>query len=328
MPSQRTEDTLSLAELLAGAAARDAPCTARRVKRLREQGILRCVGQEHEKGARGSTSRYLRSEVDQLVLATEIGRRERRFDERRVLVAWHGGWVEPQALRASLIKLLDLVSLKVGRVTEGIEDPGDAADRLARSNQSKRKASDGVRLMRDRLGGDAQALQSVMYAIAGMGMGVEIEWDDHDPSSKEESLESIMARAIGIDRARSDELAPGQTLMRPETSARQALEELQSTGLLDMQDLSRAVRDANCEAIAQAFTDGRVVSGMALFAEVAEGSRGRDVGGLGSLRALQRDLLDAQDVALIVRSAILVRPVVPEGRFEEQRPHLSRQADR
>jgi len=160
MPPQRPDDTLSLGELLAAAAARGAPTTARQAKRLREEGLLRCIDQRHPKGSRGSSSRYAASEVDQLVLVQELGRRERRFDERRVLVAWYGGWVEPEALRDSLVRILDAVSARVGRATEGIEDPAEAADQLTRVDRSKRKPSEAVQLMRHRLDGDATALQS------------------------------------------------------------------------------------------------------------------------------------------------------------------------
>jgi hypothetical protein len=250
------------------------------------------------------------------VLVHELGRRERRFDERRILVAWHGGWVEPEDLRDSLMRILDAVSAKVGRVTEGIEDPAEAADQLTRADRGKRKPSETVRLMRDRLDGDARALQSAMYALASMGMGADIEWEDHDPESKEESLESITARAIGIDKARSDELLPGKRLMSPMVSAKEVLEDLQATGLLEMQDLARAFREASHEAISQAFEDGRLVSGMDLFAEAAEASHGPDVGGLGSVRTLQYDRMDAVEVAGVVRGSLLTRPSVPDGRFE------------
>jgi hypothetical protein len=316
MPPRCLDDTLSLAELRAAADARDAPTTARQVKRLREEGLLRCVGQQHPKGSRGSSSRYAASEVDQLVLVHELGRRERRFDERRILVAWHGGWVEPEDLRDSLVRILDAVSATVGRVTEGIDDPAEAADRLTRADRGKRKPSEAVQLMRDRLDGDGRALQSAMYALASMGVGADIEWEDHDPESKEESLESITARAIGIDKARSDEVVPGKTLMSPTTSAKEVLEGLQVTGLLEMQDLAGAFREASHEAILQAFEDGRLVSGMDLFAQAAEASHGGDVGGLGSVRTLQYERMDAVEVAGVVRGSLLMRPSVPDGRFE------------
>ena len=170
--------------------------------------------------------------------------------------------------------------------------------------------------MRDRLDGDARALQSAMYALASMGMGADIEWEDHDPESKEESLESITARAIGIDKARSDELVAGKTLMSPTASAKEVLEDLQATGLLEMQDLAGAFREASHDAIAQAFEDGRLVPGMDLFAEAAEASHGRDVGGLGSIRTLQYDGMDAVEVAMVVRGTLLTRAIVPDGRFE------------
>ncbi len=233
-----------------------------------------------------------------------------------MLVAWYGGWVEPEALRDSLVRILDAVSAKVGRATEGIEDPAEAADQLTRVDRGKRKPSDAVQLMRDRLDGDARALQSAMYALASMGLGADIEWEDHDPESKEESLESITARAIGIDKARSDELVPGKTLMSPTASAKEVLEDLRATGLLDMQDLARAFREASHEAVIRAFGDGGLVSGMDLFAEAAEASHGRDVGGLGSIRTLQYDRMDAVEVAMVVRGSLLTRPTAPDGRFE------------
>ncbi len=258
MPAAHTDDTISLDELLAAAAERGYPASPRQAKRLRAEGMLRCLGQDHPAGRRGSHSRYRASEVDQLALVMRVGASERRFDERRVLVAWHGGWVEPNALRGSLAAILDTVSGMVRRAIRDSEDPGHAAELLTRGPR-KGHFSPSTGLMRRRLGGDPQALQRATYAFALLAAGGEVAWSEHDPSSGEESLASVLERATGSDRARKDTLVHGRQLAPSAPPVQDTLEELRAAGLFDIEDLPARLRHARprpttCAALTSSVT--------------------------------------------------------------------------
>ncbi len=57
--------------------------------------------------------------VDQVQLVHKLGLRERRFGQRRILVRWHEGWVDPSKLRESLTGILAGVSSKVNNMATG-----------------------------------------------------------------------------------------------------------------------------------------------------------------------------------------------------------------
>lgn len=309
-------DTLSLQELLSAVEARGYPPTARLIKRYRTEGLLRCLGQEHPAGTRGSSSRYAPSAIDQVALVTKLGTVDRRFDQRRILVAWHGGWVEPTALRASLEKALDRVSKKVRDAIAGIDDPGDAADLLLR--QEREDASPAsTKLLRQRLGGSWRQLQSVMFAFAVMALGGEIDWQDHDPASTEEPLEGVMERATAVDRVRAEPLINGRALLPEADNAKQTITDLVAAGMFDMRDLASPLRSADSEMIARGFQDVHTIADMALFAEAVEASRGPDAGGLGGARLFASDALDAFTLALLVRATLIIRKAVPDAALDE-----------
>jgi hypothetical protein len=310
------EDTISLAELLAAVAARDHHASPRQAKRLREAGLLRCVGQDHPVGLRGSRSRYLRSEIDQLELVLRIGAKERRLDERRVLVAWHGGWVDPDALGASLAALLEKISNAAKFATVGSEDAGHAAELLTRGPR-KTQSSPTTKLIRNRLGGDPHALDRVMYAFALMAVDGEVQWSEHDPDSTEEPLASVMERATAADRARDDAVFGGKRLAPSAPPAADTLDELQAAGLFKLHELSGCLRDVSDALIRQAFEDAHTIADMALMAEAIGASDEVDIGGLASLLALAPDEYSALEISVLVRNALLMRPLVPPQAFEE-----------
>lgn len=309
------DDTILLAELLSAVAARGYAVSARQAKRLREEGLLRCMRQDYQAGVRGSRSLYLASEIDQLELVMRVGAQERRFDERRVLVAWQGGWVEPTALRASLAKVLDAVSVQVKAITRDSEDPGHAAELLTAGVRKDRSLAT-TRLMRARLKGNSRALQRVMYAFALLAVGGEVAWSENDPNSTEEPLARIVERATAVDRARSEPVFRDKSLAPSAPPVQVTFDELRTAGLFDIENLARSIQEAGDEALQQALKDAHTLADMALPAEAVEASSGEDAGGLGSVRALVADGLDALSVAILVRNALLMRPIVPDGAFE------------
>lgn len=315
-------DSLSLQELLSAVEARGWLPTARLIKRFRSEGLLRCLSQEHRAGTRGSSSRYAQSAVDQVVLVMTLGAVDRRFDQRRILIAWHGGWVEPKALQASLERVLDRVSEKVRYAIVGIDDPGDAADLLLRQEREAVSPA-STKLLRQRLGGSWRQLQSVMFAFAVMALGGEIDWQDHDPASTEMPLERIMERATAVDRVRTEPLINGRALLPEADTAKQTITDLVAAGMFDIRDLASTLRSADDEMIVQGFRDVHTIADMALVAEAVEASRGPDAGGLGGARLFAADTLNAFNIALLVRATLIIRKVTPSTAFDETAAALS-----
>jgi hypothetical protein len=106
------DEPLTLAELRRALALRGIELSDSQLKRLRREGLLLVREQRHRAGLRGSESLYPAWTVDQLELVDRLAREERRFAQLRVLVRWHGGWVQPDKLRATLTELLEAISVK------------------------------------------------------------------------------------------------------------------------------------------------------------------------------------------------------------------------
>lgn len=73
------DDLISLTELRSTLATEDITLSDRRLKRLRTEGLLPCVGRRHPTGIRGSVSDYPRWAAEQLTLVSRLARRDRRF---------------------------------------------------------------------------------------------------------------------------------------------------------------------------------------------------------------------------------------------------------
>jgi hypothetical protein len=245
-----------------------------------------------------------------------VGALDRRFDQRRILVAWHGGWVEPTTLRASLESVLDRVSKKVRDAIVGIDDPGEASDLLLREEREDASPA-STKLLRQRLGGSSRLLQSVMFAFAVLGLGGEVEWQDHNLESTEQPLELVMERATAADRMRAEPLFNGRPLLPNVGSAKDTIAELVDIGMLNVRNLADPLRSASTAEITQGFRDAHTIADMALFAEAVEASHSPDVGGLGSARLFAPETVDAFVVATLVRATLLMRPAVPDGAFEQ-----------
>lgn len=316
MTNIEESESLSLRELLAALDAHGSPATEQLLKRYRSNGLLRCLGQTYPAGLQGSRSLYPPSAVDQVVLVKKLGLVDRRYEQRRILVAWHGGWVEPAALRSSLEKVLDRFSEKVRDAIEGIDDPWAAAELLMRQER-ERSSPPATKLLRQRLGGSWRRLQSVMLAFAVLSLGGEIDWRDHDPASTEESLEHLIERATATERTRTEPLIKGRALIPDADDAKKVITDLLTAGTFDVRDLASSFRSADDEMIARGFRDAHTISDLSLFAEAVEADRGPDAGGLGAARLLAPNALDAFTVALLVRAALIFRKAVPDAAFSE-----------
>ena len=316
MAATTPDGLISLGELRSALAASGVVWSDRQLKRLRVEGLLLCAGQRHPLGLRGSESVYPRSAVEQLELVAGLGRREGRFVHLRILVAWHGGWVEPELLRASLAGLLERVSVHARALVAGHSDEGDQADRLAQAMRLSPGRTGAARLMRARLAQASTDVERLAYALAGLAVRAEIEWENHNPADPIESLGAVFERASGIDRARRDSIAGSEPFLRDVEPTPAILDRLQQAGCFDLLDLGRAFRQANDESIGQAFTDARRLAKLASFFDALQAAEGEDVAGVGSLTQLVADDLDAWAVAVIVRNFLLLQSLVPSYALE------------
>jgi hypothetical protein len=310
------QDPLSIAELSAQLQARGVELSPAQLKRLRREGLLSCEGQEQLRGLRGSVSLYPAYSVDQVHLVHKLGLRERRFAQRRILVRWHEGWVDPSRLRESLTGILEGVSTKVNDLAAGPGDKLDAADRVVKQLDGAQGNLPVNRLMRERLGGKNVDQLAFAFVAIGLGGASELEWDNRDPNSDEPSLLSVFEQAVGLDRARQDQIAGQPSILSPDQPTPVLIEEITATGSMDLADPARAFRDASDAEIDQGFADAHTFASLILFAEAAQAMQGKDVGGLASLEVLLEDNYDTLGITLLVRQAILIRPQLPEGRLE------------
>jgi hypothetical protein len=313
---------ISLVQLRALLAAREVYLSDSELKRLRASGLVP-ARQVHRAGERGSTSAYPPWAVEQIELVERLGRTDRRFRQLRVLVRWHGGWVAPDKLRKSLIEMVEGFSREVRQLSEGAEDELAAVDNVARALTSQPGHSRALRLLRGRL--ERQNLHRLAFALAALGLGVELEWDNADLETGEPSLRTVLERAVGIERARQDSSAGMPPLLTPETSTESILAELQAAGSFDARDTARVFRDADDGAIAQGFTDAHVLASLVPIAQAAQIVHGEDAGGLASLEALIDGDTDTLGITLLVRQAILLRHLVADEIWEPLKRSLDEQ---
>lgn len=289
--------------------------SASQLKRLRRTGLLLAEGQEHRQGRRGSETIYPEWAVEQLLLVARLTAIDRRFAQLCVAVRWHGGWVRSDALRSALVRLLDDVSQHALAAVGDIVDEDERADRLAMAIAG-RGTSGLSRLVRERLSGITEGIERAAFASAALTTGTPPDWSNHDPSDPTPSLMTVFEIASGIDRARTDDLAGNGPLLRDGLPTEQYLRELQQGGLFNLFDLGGAFTVASDGAIEQAFDDAIAIGGLSEVFDAIQHFAGRDAGGLASMSELGA-VDDALGRAALVRTMMLMRPLIPDGAFEE-----------
>lgn len=311
-----SERLLTLAELRASLELRGLEFSESQLKRLRREGLLQLAGQLHRPGVRGSESLYPASAVDQLEMVARLEPKERRFAQLRVLTRWHGGWVRADKLRASLIGLLEAMSVQARRLTANTVEESDRADRLVEAMTQRPGRSGVSRLMRRRLNNVSDDIQRTAYAFAALSMREELEWENHDPNDPTEPLLGVFERASGFDRARRDDISEEGPLLRERESTQEIIAELQQAGLFDILDLGAAFAAVSDDAIERAFDDAIAFAGLRGTFEAIQSIAGDDVAGLGSVTELAA-ADEAVDLAALVRGLLLLRPLMAEGALEQ-----------
>jgi hypothetical protein len=240
---------------------------------------------------------------------------ERRFAQLRVLVRWHGGWVDPDQLRGSLVALLEPVSAAARKVMDTAVDEGDRASRLAQELVKHRGRSGVSRLMYRRLNNVREDIESTMYAFAALATGTAVEWENHNPDDPTEPLLAVVDRATGFDRARRDEIGGQGPLLGAGESSQQILAELQQAGAFDLLNAGVAFTAATHDEIDRAFEDAIALAGVVETFDAIQALAGEDVASFGSLSELGH-AHEPIEVVMLVRGLLLLRPLGADGAFE------------
>jgi hypothetical protein len=296
---------LSQAELLAAADCHGAKVSDDQLKRWRKAGLVPRPTVEHVTGTRGSRARYPEWAVEQLVIVDRLHRMIHRLDALRVAVWWEGHWVEPDALRASLIAPLDRLSTKARELTDGAEDPFAAADAIVSATTIERASSGITSLLRKRLGGNADLI-NLIWTFLSLGFGAPGPWAEDDRTDDPApGFIELLERATGTDRVRLRRTDAGIWIPSDFDMAK-FTEELQRVGAFDIQDMSRPIREASNVALEQARVDAEMFyDRLHAIGQVLEDLRDEEIPWLKALGALAPT--DAADRSNLIRNMLILR---------------------
>lgn len=309
------EPTLALVELRAALRQRGIEISDSQLKRRRREGLLLVLEQRAAPGLRGSQSRYPAWSVAQLELVDRLSQRERRFAQLAVLVRWNGGWVRPDKLRAALCDLLEPLSAQARQLTGSALDIDEQTDRLAEALTAAQGQAPMSKLMRRRLDHARDDIQRTMFAFAALATHGELEWQNHDPDNPNEPLLAVVERALGLDRARKDDVGGNGPMLDADESSQQILARLQSAGAFDLLDLTAIFVAASDEMIDRAFQDAIACAGLGSTFDAIQVIAGADVSGLASFTEFAA-AHEAVDLAIVVRGLLLLQPLMADGAVE------------
>jgi hypothetical protein len=168
------------------------------MKRLRREGLLQPAVQLHPGGRPGTMVVYPPAALDQIRRLAPLRRRERRFDELRVLAWWERLWVDDARLAASLDALLVPLDSEIATLGAG-RDPLDAAELLA-AKILKGRSRSPLATIRRRLNRNPTDLWTVLVAFGLAVYGDDIAWDVGDPAAGGATPAEAIVTAFGFDR--------------------------------------------------------------------------------------------------------------------------------
>jgi hypothetical protein len=304
---------ISQAELLAAADRHGAKVSDDQFKRWRKASLVPRPTVEHVAGIRGSRARYPEWAIQQLVIVDRLHRTIHRLDALRVAVWWEGHWVEPDALRASLIAPLDRLAAKARELTAGAEDPFAAADAIVFAMTIARASSGITSLLRKRLGGNADLI-NLIWTFLSLGFGAPGSWtqDDRTDDPAPGFIE-LLERATGTDHMRLSRMDAGSWIA-PDFDMAKFTEELQRVGAFDIQDMSRPIREASNAALEQARVDAETFyDRLHAIGQVLEDLRDEELPWLRALGALTPT--DAADRSNLIRNMLILRALAGDDSF-------------
>jgi hypothetical protein len=302
--------------LLAHAAKAGCSVSADQLKRWRLAGLVQRPRQGHPSGIRGSQSWYPPEALEQLITVARLHQEMRLLSHLLVALWWDGRYVDMDALRAELVRWLDRLSAEAQALRDAHPDPHEAADELVRS-APLRNLSPLLSLMVRRLPHGRRDLREVLWLFGMVGFGLNYEPEPDNEHDGAPLLETLLAKAIGIDRAQRDRLFDGEPWLPPDVTALETVRELAGAGAFDLTDFARPVREA-CDAdLQQARDDAHAFERLAVIGEGLQRVLGNDVAGIGSWTTMvARNPLGR---AAMVRMMLVLRRVAGDDAVEQVR---------
>lgn len=281
-----------------------------KLKRLRRAGLMPSAVQEHAAGVVGSRSYYPDTVLDQLELIAQLERGERRYAQLRILLRWHGGWVEPDKLRESLVTVLSRISRQANKMVRGISDPTEQAHALAEAVAHGRPRSELGKLVRHRMRRSRIPRSTCEFVLAALATNAPLEWENHDPNNAEPSLGTVFKQLSGVDRAETDVVDGHGPLRDPNESIAEMIGELRDASAFELLHVEDLFRDESDDSIQQGFDDATRFARIGPALNIIEHHHGKDVAGLGSITAMLNQQHDALACAFMVRTFITIRPLM------------------
>jgi hypothetical protein len=277
-----------LLEAAARAGYRLQPST---LKSWARQGLLPRPEQRHTTGEAGSKSVYPPGTLRQLLAVCELHKSERRIRELRFDVWWEGFWVDPDALRQSLARLLDDPLEEIREIRRRYPDPHDAALALIEQAQAGTGRSPVARLLRHRLGGDEDLLTATV-AVLVVAFDGKPNWESREvglePPFVDPDPRDLVVKLLGFDRAALDLLDVSEPWLSEQPDVAVDLARLRAVGLLELEHPSSAVLEASQAELERALIDAKGLSLLSPFAAALEIRHGRDAGGLSIFSVADR----------------------------------------
>jgi hypothetical protein len=223
--------------------------------------------------------------------------------------------VDPTALRRALITPFERLSGEVAEARSDEDDPYEAADMIMRALPADSKPSEFGAQMRRRLDSSAD-LMNLMWTFLVLGLGGQAPWEQEDCSRLDPTALQLLAKAIGIDAAMSEEHAKRPAWLPEDFDLREPIAELRDAGAFELQDMACPIREASEWALAQARKDALLfVEPLATIGSVLEAFVGEDVAALGMLRALEP--ASGFGRALLIRTMLILRELAGEEPFNK-----------
>jgi hypothetical protein len=315
------DDWLTEKELLAAARRNGCTVSADQLKRWRRAELIPRPRQRHPTGQRGSTTAYPPGTLTQLLAVCELRKRFKKLDRIRFELWWSGHYGGPTGpIRAFLIARLEALLTEAREHRDRFEDPADAAE-AAVSGPIHASRNPALRVMR-RLAKDDENVRSVLYAVLLELFGGEVPWDHDtragvatllnlfgasvisDAPELEPSLRELVERATGFDRAKTDRLDEGVTLLPDGESFVDVIRTLFRARLFDLDEPGWAIEHATDNELETARIRARLTTGLSPIAQVVATQHGRDYAGMTFLAIA--DIRDPAVVAVVFQYCVLI----------------------
>ena len=320
MDEQLTEE-----QLIRAAARQGCNVTKHQLKRWRRAQLIPRPLQVHTGGHRGSHSSYPAGTLTQLLAVCELHERFRKLDRIRFelwLTGRYAGDLDP--VRTFLIGRLEGMVEPVRAHRDRFDDPFKAADAAIR-DLTFTSRNPALRAMR-RFARREEAFQSAAHALLVDLFGGEVDWEfdtgtalealievagpdavsDVEEVEFEQSLRTLIDRATGVERAKSDPLLSGEPLLPPNASIVENLQAARLHRVLDLDDPGWAILAASDVELEAARIQARLIAqGFTAIAHIVAASYSRDHAGLSLFGAV--DPTDPTLAAVCVQLGLLLR---------------------